>query len=145
MNITFLFKNRYFPRKFTENTIPSGNPNIRRSSVETHTCRYCGIYVYFIIYLPIYLSVYLSTYLSIYLSCIFCAEAVGMDKKYNGPLQWFMVKRLWLKLFYINLNDTYAEKLCFTQLSTRMAPCLLLTFFIWLHNQLSSMHSIITY
>ena len=46
------------------------------------------------------------------------------------------------KVFY---NDTHREKLCFTQFSTRMAPWLLLTFFVCLHNQLSSIHSIITY
>ena len=33
----------------------------------------------------------------------------------------------------------------FTQFSTRMAAWLLLAFFIWLHNQLSSTHSTITY
>ena len=43
------------------------------------------------------------------------------------------------------LNDTHKEKLCFTQLGTRMAAWLLLTFLICLHNQLRFMHSIITY
>ena len=42
-------------------------------------------------------------------------------------------------------NDTHREQLCFTQFSTRMAGWLFLTFFIYLHNQLSSTHSIITY
>ena len=37
------------------------------------------------------------------------------------------------------------KKLCFTQFSTRMDAWLLLTFFICLHNQLSSIDSIITY
>ena len=37
------------------------------------------------------------------------------------------------------------KKLCFTQFSTRKAPCLLLIFFICLHNQLSSIHSIMTF
>ena len=35
--------------------------------------------------------------------------------------------------------------MCFTQFSTSMAAWLLLTFFLCLHNQLSSIHSIITY
>ena len=43
------------------------------------------------------------------------------------------------------LNDTHRKKLCFTQFSTRKAPCLLLIFFICLHNQLSSIHSIMTF
>ena len=43
------------------------------------------------------------------------------------------------------VNDSLKEKLCFTQFSTRMAVWLLLTFFICLYNQLSSIHSIITY
>ena len=34
--------------------------------------------------------------------------------------------------------------MCFTQFSTSMAAWLLLTFFVCLHNQLSSIHSIIT-
>ena len=38
MNITFPFKNRYFPRKFTESASTRGDPNIRCSSVETQTC-----------------------------------------------------------------------------------------------------------
>ena len=42
-------------------------------------------------------------------------------------------------------NDTHREKLCFTQFSTRMPAWLLVTFFICLHNQLSSIHFIITY
>ena len=42
------------------------------------------------------------------------------------------------------LNDTQREKLCFTQFSKIMAAWLLLTFFTCLHNQLSSIHSIIT-
>ena len=36
-------------------------------------------------------------------------------------------------------------KNCFTQFNTRSAVGLLLTFFICLHNQLSSIHSITTY
>ena len=44
-----------------------------------------------------------------------------------------------------NLNDTHREKLCSTKFSTRMTVWLLLTFFICLHNQLSSIYSIITY
>ena len=37
----------------------------------------------------------------------------------------------------MHLNDTRREKLCFTQFRARMAAWLLLTFFIYLHNQLS--------
>ena len=44
-----------------------------------------------------------------------------------------------------NFNDTHTWKICFTQFSTRMAAWLLLNFSICLHNQLSSMNSIITY
>ena len=44
------------------------------------------------------------------------------------------------------LNDTHREKLCFIQISTRMAGWLLLTFLICLHNELSSIiHFINTY
>ena len=43
------------------------------------------------------------------------------------------------------LNDTRRENLCFAQISIRMAAWLLLTFFVCLHNQLSSIHSIIVY
>ena len=39
-------------------------------------------------------------------------------------------------------NDSRREKLYFIQFSTKMAAWLLLTFFIFLHNQLSSIHSI---
>ena len=42
-------------------------------------------------------------------------------------------------------NNTEREKLCFTLFSTRMAPWLVLAFFIYLHNQLSSIHAIITF
>ena len=42
------------------------------------------------------------------------------------------------------LNNTQREKLCFTQFSRRMAACLFPTFFICLHNQLSSIYTIIT-
>ena len=42
-------------------------------------------------------------------------------------------------------NDAQREKLCFTQLSTRIAAWLFLTFFIYLHNQLSSIYFIITF
>ena len=40
---------------------------------------------------------------------------------------------------------SFREKLCFTQFSKRMAACLLMTFLICLHNQLSYIHSVITY
>ena len=43
------------------------------------------------------------------------------------------------------LSDTHREKQGFTQFSTGMAGWLLLTFFICLHNELSSIHSTITY
>ena len=44
-----------------------------------------------------------------------------------------------------SLNDTRRKKLCFSQFITRLVPWLLLTFFIYLHDQLSSIHSIIIY
>ena len=44
-----------------------------------------------------------------------------------------------------HFNETHTEKLYFTQFSTRTTDWLLLTFFIRLHNQLSSIHSIMTY
>ena len=44
-----------------------------------------------------------------------------------------------------SLNDTHREKLCFTQISTRMAAWLFPTFFICLHNQLGSVHSFMMY
>ena len=44
---------------------------------------------------------------------------------------------------------THREKLCSTQFIvqelTEIEACLLLTFFMCLHNQLSSIHSIVTY
>ena len=46
------------------------------------------------------------------------------------------------KVSTLTFNDTHREKLCFIQFSTRMAVWPLLTFFICLHNHLSSMHSI---
>ena len=45
---------------------------------------------------------------------------------------------------FLLLNDTHREN-CFTQYSPSMAAWLLQTFFICLHNQLTSTHSIITY
>ena len=42
----------------------------------------------------------------------------------------------------IIINDTHREKPCFAQFSTTMAAWLLLTCFICLHNQWSSIHSI---
>ena len=51
-----------------------------------------------------------------------------------------------LHITWLKSNLTIlAGKNCFTQFSTRMAAWLLLTFFICLHNQLSSIDSIITY
>ena len=55
-------------------------------------------------------------------------------------------KNIWKGSFLaIAINDTHREKLYFTQFSTKMATWLLLVFFMCLHNQLSSTHSIITY
>ena len=45
------------------------------------------------------------------------------------------------EVLYAELNDAHRERLCFTQFSTRMAAWLLLTFFICLHDQLSSIRS----
>ena len=45
---------------------------------------------------------------------------------------------------YCLFNNTHKEKLHFTQISTRMAAWVLLAFFICLHNQLSSIHFIVT-
>ena len=50
------------------------------------------------------------------------------------------IRGLWLR--DVCVNDAHREKLCFTQFITRMAAWLLLTFFICLHNQLSSVYSI---
>ena len=41
------------------------------------------------------------------------------------------------------INDTHMEKLCFVQESIKTEAWLLLTYFM--HNQLSSIHSIVTY
>ena len=54
-------------------------------------------------------------------------------------------KKFLIMLMLICINDTHKEKLCFTLFSRRMAARLLLTFFVCLHNQLSSTHSTITY
>ena len=43
-------------------------------------------------------------------------------------------------MFFI--SDTHREKLCFTQFSTRTVAWLLLTFFLCLHNQLTSIISL---
>ena len=48
----------------------------------------------------------------------------------------------------VAINDAHRKKRCFTQFNTRFIEIetwLLLTFFIFLHNQLSSIHSIVTY
>ena len=78
MNIPFSFKNRYFPKKFTESASTGGDPNVRCSSVETQTYWYCGILcifydlsIYLSIYPPIYLCIYYLSPLSIYLS-LYC-------------------------------------------------------------------------
>ena len=43
------------------------------------------------------------------------------------------------------LNDTHGEKLCFLRGFIEMEARLLLIFFICLHNQLSSIHFIVTH
>ena len=50
-----------------------------------------------------------------------------------------------MNFFKKMFNNTHREKVCFTQFSARMAASLLLTFFKYLHNQLSPIHPIITY
>ena len=63
----------------------------------------------------------------------------------------FLCKKSWNSSFShciknkFSVNDTHREKLYFTQFSIRMAAWLLLTFYICLHNQLSSIYSSITY
>ena len=72
-------------------------------------------------------------------------------QKWFEEKELFVVMKMGLKCKYQILynilvtDDTYREKLCFTQFSTRMAAWLLLTFFTCLHKQLNSVHSIITY
>ena len=66
---------------------------------------------------------------------VFCKRGVLRNfAKFTG-------KHLCQILSFNNLNGTQG-KLCFTQFSTRMAAWLLLTFFIRLHNQLSSIRFI---
>ena len=55
----------------------------------------------------------------------------------NKRIHTYFLMNFYKSNFYIP-----REKLCFTQFSTRMAAWLLLTFFICLHNQLSSIHSL---
>ena len=50
-----------------------------------------------------------------------------------------------LCFFQYSFDDNLREKLCFTQCNTAMAAWLFHNFFIYLHNQLSSIHFIITY
>ena len=57
-----------------------------------------------------------------------CEEKVNTESTIRGVLLTILTRK----------------DLCFTQFSTGMAVCLLLSFFICLHNQLSSVHSIIT-
>ena len=61
-------------------------------------------------------------------------------KSFTSSHSYFK-KKILSKILYGN----HMEKLCFTQISTRIAAWLLLTFFKCLHNQLSSIHSITTY
>ena len=57
----------------------------------------------------------------------------------------FIVTYFFLRIITFFINDTHRENLFYFQLSTRMVDWLLLTVFICLHNQLSSIHSSITY
>ena len=68
-------------------------------------------------------------------------NGITLQKKSNNTF----VFKILFGISQNRVNDTHREKLCFTRFSTRMAACLLLTFFICLHDQLSSIHSIITY
>ena len=58
---------------------------------------------------------------------------------------WYLFIPFHRQLFGGTFYDTQRDKLGFTQFIIRMAAWLLLTFFICLHNQLSSLHSNITY
>ena len=67
------------------------------------------------------------------------------DLKHQGILYMtHIMKNRWIRRNPKN-HDPLREKLCFTQISTWMAARLPLNFFTRLHNQLSSIHSIITY
>ena len=57
----------------------------------------------------------------------------------------FIVTYFFVRIITFFINDTHRENLFYFQLSTRMVDWLLLTVFICLHNQLSSIHSSITY
>ena len=57
----------------------------------------------------------------------------------------FIVTYFFLRIITFFINDTHRENLFYFQLSTRMVDWLLLTVFICLHNQLSSIHTIISY
>ena len=57
----------------------------------------------------------------------------------------FYINKTFKRILFHELNDTHKENLCLTHISNIMAVWLLLTFFICLHNQLSSVRSIITY
>ena len=60
-----------------------------------------------------------------------------------GDLADFLKLLRFYQCFFTLLILT--DKNCFTQFNTRMVAWLLLTFLICLHNQLSSIHSIIIY
>ena len=66
--------------------------------------------------------------------------------RYFGSVIWNSLPNDYRNICEFDLfNDMHREKLRPTQFCTRMAARLLLTFFICLQNQLSSIHSIITY
>ena len=50
----------------------------------------------------------------------------------------------YIPTIYENFNDTYKEKM-FYPIQYKKAAWLILTFLICLHNQLTSIHSIVTY
>ena len=57
----------------------------------------------------------------------------------------FIVTYFFLRIITFFINGTHRENLFYFQWLTRMVDWLLLTVFICLHNQLSSIHSIISY
>ena len=102
INIAFPFKNKYFPRKFTESASTRVEPNIRCSLVETQTCWFCGILCIFH-----GLSTYLSIYISVPHPDVFWYRLNGMGAQKNDPKEVlvkifpyiFHVKSKW-NIFY---------------------------------------------
>ena len=90
----------------------------------------------------------LNKYQPIFLMCVIYI-------KHRGHKISLRHLRIFFKLSYLdktqirclqdNLTILTGKNCCFPQFSTRMTAWLLLTFFICLHIQLSSMHSITTY